>query len=248
MLDPQATCPTARAARSRSRATATRDDDTVDPPDTGEDSPRRFTTVGVAGLRIHDIQGAAHLSPYEDDIVVEVPGVVTAVAQQRLLHAGHRARRRRRAPPRASSSSRARARRRRRRPPSTVSGTVSEFRAGCEPTCARATAPSTTSRSPSSTADRLPRRARRRRSSRRSSAPAATSRRCRSSRTTRSATSRSATSCSTRSRTARLAREPRGHARRDRRPPRWSACGPRFGELPTCPAASASLRTPRGGI
>ena len=30
-------------------------------------------------VRIHDIQGATHLSPYEDDVVSRVPGVVTAV-------------------------------------------------------------------------------------------------------------------------------------------------------------------------
>jgi predicted extracellular nuclease len=38
-----------------------------------------FATVGVEGLRIHDIQGARHVSPYDDRIVSGVPGVVTAV-------------------------------------------------------------------------------------------------------------------------------------------------------------------------
>jgi predicted extracellular nuclease len=38
------------------------------PPPTGEE-----------GLEIHDIQGAAHLSPYADKTVIDVPGVVTAV-------------------------------------------------------------------------------------------------------------------------------------------------------------------------
>ncbi|MGZ8736027.1 MAG: lamin tail domain-containing protein [Nocardioides sp.] len=38
------------------------------PPPTGEE-----------GLEIHDIQGAAHLSPYADKTVIDVPGIVTAV-------------------------------------------------------------------------------------------------------------------------------------------------------------------------
>ncbi len=39
-----------------------------------------FTTIGIEGLRIHDIQGAQHRSPYEDQAVSGVPGVVTAVS------------------------------------------------------------------------------------------------------------------------------------------------------------------------
>lgn len=35
---------------------------------------------GVSGLAIHDIQGAAHVSPYVDQLVLGVPGVVTAVS------------------------------------------------------------------------------------------------------------------------------------------------------------------------
>jgi predicted extracellular nuclease len=38
-----------------------------------------FTTVGLEGLRIHDIQGAQHVSPYDDRLVSGVPGVVTAL-------------------------------------------------------------------------------------------------------------------------------------------------------------------------
>jgi uncharacterized protein len=39
-----------------------------------------FTTVGIEGLRIHDIQGAQHRSPYENRVVSGVPGVVTAAS------------------------------------------------------------------------------------------------------------------------------------------------------------------------
>ena len=37
-----------------------------------------FTTLGIEGLRIHDIQGMQHRSPYENRVVSGVPGVVTA--------------------------------------------------------------------------------------------------------------------------------------------------------------------------
>jgi predicted extracellular nuclease len=39
-----------------------------------------FSTIGVEGLRIHDIQGAQHRSPYEGRVVSGVPGVVTAAS------------------------------------------------------------------------------------------------------------------------------------------------------------------------
>ena len=39
-----------------------------------------FTTLGLEGLRIHDIQGAQHRSPYENRVVSGVPGVVTALS------------------------------------------------------------------------------------------------------------------------------------------------------------------------
>jgi predicted extracellular nuclease len=39
-----------------------------------------FTTVPLEGLRIHDIQGAQHRSPYEGRIAGDVPGVVTALS------------------------------------------------------------------------------------------------------------------------------------------------------------------------
>jgi len=44
------------------------------------DLPRR----GITGLHIHDIQGAAHLSPYAGKAVADVPGVVTAVGANQL--------------------------------------------------------------------------------------------------------------------------------------------------------------------
>jgi uncharacterized protein len=41
------------------------------------DKTIHFATLGVEGLRIHDVQGAAHTSPYVDRIISGVPGVVT---------------------------------------------------------------------------------------------------------------------------------------------------------------------------
>jgi predicted extracellular nuclease len=57
------------------------DADTDDPPDTmASNFSFSFTTVGIEGLRIHDIQGAQHRSPYEGQVVSAVPGVVTAAS------------------------------------------------------------------------------------------------------------------------------------------------------------------------
>ena len=53
--------------------------DTVDPPDTmATDFSFSFTTVGIAA-RIYQIQGAAHISPLNGQLVSGVPGIVTAV-------------------------------------------------------------------------------------------------------------------------------------------------------------------------
>ena len=61
-------------------STAVADVDEVDPPDNmAADFTFSFSTTGLA-LRIHEIQGTAHLSPYDGDLVSQVPGVVTAVA------------------------------------------------------------------------------------------------------------------------------------------------------------------------
>ena len=55
------------------------DADENDPPDTmAADYTWSFTTVAPT-LRIHEIQGAAHLSPYAGQRTSNVPGVVTAV-------------------------------------------------------------------------------------------------------------------------------------------------------------------------
>ena len=56
------------------------DQDTDDPPNNlAGDFSFSFNTLGLAGLRIHDIQAAQHISPHDDDFVVDVPGIVTAV-------------------------------------------------------------------------------------------------------------------------------------------------------------------------
>jgi uncharacterized repeat protein (TIGR01451 family) len=47
-----------------------------DSPDNNSDS---WETMLAAALRIHDVQGAAHLSPYEGEMVCLVPGIVTVV-------------------------------------------------------------------------------------------------------------------------------------------------------------------------
>jgi predicted extracellular nuclease len=54
------------------------DQDADDPPDNmAADFTSSFGTLGLA-LRIHDIQGAQHLSPHDGDFVSAVPGVITA--------------------------------------------------------------------------------------------------------------------------------------------------------------------------
>ncbi len=54
------------------------DEDTDDPPDNmAADFTASFSTLGLA-LRIHDIQGAHHLSPHDNDFVSMVPGVIIA--------------------------------------------------------------------------------------------------------------------------------------------------------------------------
>jgi predicted extracellular nuclease len=56
------------------------DRDTADPPDAmAADATLSFSTVGLAGRRIRDAQGAAHISPLVGDRLSDVPGVVTAL-------------------------------------------------------------------------------------------------------------------------------------------------------------------------
>ena len=134
-LDPQQPLPQGAGCTLTVEGDDYADDDTVDPPNTGSDHTTRFTTVGATGLRIHDIQGAAHLSPHEDDVVTRVPGIVTAVrtngfylqdpnpddsnATSEGVFVFTNS-----APTVAKGQS------------VEVSGRVAEFRAGCEPTCA----------------------------------------------------------------------------------------------------------------
>ncbi|HET8757747.1 MAG TPA: Ig-like domain-containing protein [Solirubrobacteraceae bacterium] len=63
------------------QASQVSDTDGDDPPDTMVSNfTFGFTTIGIEGLRIHDIQGAQHRSPYENRVVSGVPGVVTAAS------------------------------------------------------------------------------------------------------------------------------------------------------------------------
>ena len=78
VLDPQQQLPAGAACTLRVEGDAYSDTDTDDPPDTGSDFSATFTTTGIEGLRIHDIQGRQHLSPYRNSLVAGVPGVVTA--------------------------------------------------------------------------------------------------------------------------------------------------------------------------
>ena len=65
------------------------DQDADDPPNNlAGDFTFSFSTLGLAGLRIHDIQAAQHISPHDGDFVVGVPGIVTAGPWQRLLLPG----------------------------------------------------------------------------------------------------------------------------------------------------------------
>ncbi len=63
------------------RGASVLDADTDDPPDAmAGDASVTFSVAGLQGLRIHDLQGTRHRSPYEGRTVAAVPGVVTAVS------------------------------------------------------------------------------------------------------------------------------------------------------------------------
>ncbi|WP_148346797.1 5'-nucleotidase C-terminal domain-containing protein [Robertmurraya massiliosenegalensis] len=47
--------------------------------DGASEPPEEGPIEGVTGLKIHDIQGQSHTSPYQDQNVVDVPGIVTYV-------------------------------------------------------------------------------------------------------------------------------------------------------------------------
>jgi uncharacterized protein len=79
VLDPESDLQANETCTVTIEADAVTDEDEVDPPDNmTADYSFSFSTVGLA-LRIHDIQGVQHLSPYDGSAVSMVPGVVTAV-------------------------------------------------------------------------------------------------------------------------------------------------------------------------
>jgi hypothetical protein len=79
VLDPEVDFQQNETCTVTVESTAVSDVDEVDPPDTmAADHTFSFSTTGLA-LRIHEIQGTAHLSAYDGDLVSQVPGVVTAV-------------------------------------------------------------------------------------------------------------------------------------------------------------------------
>ena len=78
VLDPQQALPGGTTCTLRVEGDDYRDDDADDPPDTGADYSATFSIEAVTGLRIHDIQGASHVSPYRGVLVAGVPGVITA--------------------------------------------------------------------------------------------------------------------------------------------------------------------------
>jgi hypothetical protein len=111
------------------------DADEVDPPNNmAADYTFTFSTTGLA-LRIHDIQGAQHLSPYDGSLVSQVPGIVTATATNGFWMQDPAPDTDARtsegifvftsAAPTVAVGADVR-----------VSGRVQEFRAGCVPTCA----------------------------------------------------------------------------------------------------------------
>ena len=79
-LDPSEQLPRDARCTLTVEADAVTDQDADDPPDNmAADFSASFTTdSSVAGLRIHDIQGASHISPYRGALALAVPGVVTA--------------------------------------------------------------------------------------------------------------------------------------------------------------------------
>ena len=188
---------------------------------------------------IREIQGAAHRSPLAG-AGRDVPASSPAIVQQRLLDPGPDPRRRRRDHRGRSRLHRRRARRRRRRRRDRH-GTVDEFRPGGDaaPTSPPPSSPRRSSRS-IAPGNALPAAAGR---PRRPRAAAAVIERRRDRRR------RDDRRSSTRRRTARLLRDPRGHARQvDTR----SVVGPTQQLRRDCRCcrrgAGASLRTARGGI
>src|SRR5215208_291995 len=78
-VDPSGDLPRGESCTLTIAAGAVHDTDSADPPDAmANDARITFSTEGLL-LRIHEIQGAAHISPYDDRTVADVPGVVTAL-------------------------------------------------------------------------------------------------------------------------------------------------------------------------
>jgi predicted extracellular nuclease len=136
VLDPAQNLPVGTSCTLRVEGDLYNDTDADDPPDTGSDFTATFSTTGIAGLRIHDIQGAAHLSPYRDRFVTAVPGVVTATRFNGFFIEDPNPDRDERTSegifvftgspvPAAATVGNA----------VTVTGRVTEFRSGCTPTC-----------------------------------------------------------------------------------------------------------------
>src|SRR6266545_7343736 len=73
-----AAAPTASNTTSVQRTAAADSDNNSTDFTTGSPNPQNTTSSGTGGTRIHDIQGAAHLSPKRGTTVSAVPGIVTA--------------------------------------------------------------------------------------------------------------------------------------------------------------------------
>ncbi|MGI8438697.1 MAG: endonuclease/exonuclease/phosphatase family protein, partial [Thermoleophilaceae bacterium] len=135
-LDPQQDLARGQTCTVTVRATAISDVDTNDPPDNLDADFRfSFTTAGTPA-RIHEIQDRSHISPFDNQIVSGVPGVVTATrsngfyfqdpdpddddrtSEGLFVFTGSSAAR-----PAVGTAVR-------------VSGRVTEFRGGCSPDCA----------------------------------------------------------------------------------------------------------------
>ena len=136
-LDPSVTLPADAQCTVTVRAAFVADQDTDDPPNNPvADYVFTFRTTGITGLRIHDIQGRQHLSPYRGLAVVAVPGVVTARRTNGFYYQDPQPDMDPRtsegifvftlaAPPASVIVGE----------PVTVSGRVTEFRGGCSPSC-----------------------------------------------------------------------------------------------------------------
>ena len=80
-VDPADSLPRGERCTLTVRGASVTDHDADDPPDAmAADAAVAFSIQGLENLRIHDVQGRRHRSPYEGKTVAGVPGVVTAVS------------------------------------------------------------------------------------------------------------------------------------------------------------------------